>query len=61
MLKGGITHLEDDMMESGYCFSSPYAVKRSLYIGDVLYTISDKKVKMNGLKNLDKINDVELP
>ncbi len=60
-LKGGITHLEDDtdLMKSGYYFSSAYSVKRSLYIDNVLYTISDKKVKMNSLEDLEEINEVE--
>ncbi len=62
-LRGRITHLEndDELMKSGYYFSSPYSVKRSLYIDNVLYTISDKKIKMNSLENLDEINEVELP
>ncbi|UCE16545.1 MAG: beta-propeller domain-containing protein [Candidatus Bathyarchaeota archaeon] len=62
VLKGGVTHLEDDngLMKSGYYFSSPYSVKRSLYIDNMLYTISDKKVKMNSLENLEEINEVEL-
>jgi uncharacterized secreted protein with C-terminal beta-propeller domain len=63
VLMGGITHLENDndLIKSGYYFSSPYSVKRTLYIGNVLYTISDKKIKMNNLQNLDEINEVELP
>jgi len=62
-LRGGITHLENDteLMKSGYYFFSPYSVKRSLYIDNVLYTISDKKIKMNNLENLNEINEVELP
>jgi len=62
-LKGRITHQEDDteLSKSGYYFFSPYSVKRSLYIGDVLYTVSDAKIKMNSLENLDDINEVELP
>jgi len=62
VLRGRITHLDDDteLMKSGYYFSSPYSVKRSLYIDNVLYTISDKKVKMNRLENLEEINEVEL-
>jgi len=61
VLKGRITHLEDDddLMKSGYYFSSSYSVKRSLYIDNVLYTISDKMVKMNSLENLEKIGEVE--
>ncbi|UCH70513.1 MAG: beta-propeller domain-containing protein, partial [Candidatus Bathyarchaeota archaeon] len=61
-LKGGITHLEDsnDLAKSGYYFSSPYSVKRSLYIDNMLYTISDKKIQMNNLEDLEEINEVEL-
>ena len=61
--RGGITHLENDtdLMKSGYYFSSPYYVKRSLYIDNVLYTISDKKIKMNDLENLHEIKEVEFP
>jgi len=62
ILRGGITHLEDDidLINSGYYFYSEYSVKRSLYIGDVLYTISDKKIKMNVLTTLEEINELEL-
>ncbi len=61
VLKGRITHLEDatDIMKSGYYFSSPYSLKRSLYIDNMLYTISDKKVKINSLENLEEINEVK--
>lgn len=61
VLKGRITHLESaaDVMNGGYF--SPYFVERSLYIDNVLYTISDAKIEMNGLENLDEINEVELP
>ena len=36
-------------------------MERSLYIGDVLYTISQAKIKMNNLEDLSYINEVELP
>ena len=62
-VKGRITHIEDpaDFKEGYYYYYSPFAVERSLYIGDVLYTISQAKIKMNSLENLDYINEVELP
>jgi uncharacterized secreted protein with C-terminal beta-propeller domain len=61
-LRGGITHLEDsdDLLKSGYWFYSEYSVERSLYIDDVLYTISDMKVKLNNLETLAELNEVEL-
>jgi len=63
VFKGGISHLEDnvDLLKSGYYFYSSYAVKRALYIGNVLYTVSDKKIKMNNLETLQEINEVDLP
>jgi inhibitor of cysteine peptidase len=62
-LKGGITHVESsaDLEQGYYYYYSPFSVERSLYIGDVLYTISEAKIKMNSLENLDYINEVELP
>jgi len=61
--KGKITHVENiaDPEQDYYYYYSPFAVERSLYIGDVLYTISQAKIKMNNLENLDYINEVELP
>jgi uncharacterized secreted protein with C-terminal beta-propeller domain len=63
VLKGRITHLEDDhdLMKNGYYFSSPFSVKRSLYIDNVLYTISEKKIKINSLEDLEQLNEIELP
>lgn len=59
-LKGRITHVPTDQTTQYYYFS-PYSVKRSLYIDDVLYTISDKMIKMNDLQNLNEMNSLELP
>jgi uncharacterized secreted protein with C-terminal beta-propeller domain len=60
-LEGRITHIEDIAdPEQGYYYS-PFAVERSLYIGNVLYTISQAKIMMNDLETLDYINEVELP
>ena len=70
--RGRITHY-DSNVDLGYYYplfpgrivpmpmydsSSAYAVKRSLYIGDVLYTISDMKIKMNSLESLDIIKEI---
>jgi uncharacterized secreted protein with C-terminal beta-propeller domain len=66
VFKGGITHMENYTDYSSnisfyYPQNSPYSVKRSLYIDNVLYTISDKLIKMNNLENLSEINEVALP
>jgi inhibitor of cysteine peptidase len=62
-LKGRITHVENITdPEQGYdYYYSPFSVERSLYIDDILYTISKAKIKMNSLENLEYINEVELP
>ena len=63
VLRGGITHLDDivDLLKSGYYFDSPYSVKRSLYIDNALYTISNKRIKMNSLETLEEIKQIDLP
>lgn len=61
-LRGKITHVENITdPEQGYYYYSPFAVERSLYIDNVLYTISQARIMMNSLENLDYINEVELP
>jgi len=62
-LRGRITHIDDlSELEQGYYrFYSSFSVERSLYIDNVLYTISQAKIKMNNLENLDYINEVQLP
>jgi len=62
-LKGRITHIENpsDLEQGYYYYYSSFSVQRSLYIDDVLYTISDAKIMMNSLENLDYINEVKLP
>lgn len=57
-VKGRITHIENSTAPLG--FNSEYSIKRALYIGNVLYTISDRKVKMNSLLDLSEINEIEL-
>ena len=62
-LEGRITHIENlaDLEKDYYYFYSSSSVTRSLYIDDVLYTISNAKIKMNNLENLNYLNEVELP
>ncbi len=63
VLKGRITHVADTetFKKSGYYyFGSGDAVQRSLYIGETLYTISDKFVKANNLGDLSEIKSVGL-
>jgi uncharacterized secreted protein with C-terminal beta-propeller domain len=59
---GRITHLDDeDILKTGYYgYWGSSSISRSIYIDDVLYTISDNMVKMNNLETLDEINSIEL-
>jgi len=62
VLKGRIAHAEisiDYYYTNVYAYSV-YFVKRSLFIDNVLYTISDKKVMMHNLETLAEINKIEL-
>jgi uncharacterized secreted protein with C-terminal beta-propeller domain len=62
--KGRITHRGDDENLNGgerwYWGSSSSDITRSLYIENVLYTISDKMVKMNSLDDLSEIKSINL-
>ncbi|MDH5754216.1 MAG: beta-propeller domain-containing protein [Candidatus Bathyarchaeota archaeon] len=55
MLRGTITHVEN-----GDVHNISYHIKRTLYIGEVLYTISNNKIKMNSLPDLSEINELNL-
>jgi len=60
--RGRITHVEDQSLEkSGYYWYSPFAIERSLYIGNNLYTISSGMVKANSLTDLSELKSISLP
>jgi uncharacterized secreted protein with C-terminal beta-propeller domain len=60
-LRGRISHLQgDDLLKSGYWFDSDYSVFRSLYIGENLYTISGRMVKINSLADLSELKAIAL-
>jgi uncharacterized secreted protein with C-terminal beta-propeller domain len=60
-LRGRITHLQgDELLKSGYWFSSEYSVYRCLYIGENLYTISGGMVKINSLSDLSELKAIPL-
>jgi uncharacterized secreted protein with C-terminal beta-propeller domain len=56
VLRGNITHEE----YGGVFWDSNYWVNRALYIENVLYTVSDKKIKMNSLEDLTEIKEIQL-
>jgi len=54
-LRGNVTHQGDSMY-----FSSYYWIERAFYIENVLYTVSDMKVKLNNLEDLMLIKEIDL-
>jgi len=65
-LKGRVTHQTPEEMQKQtddyfwYWGSSSTDITRTLYIGDILYTVSDSMVKMNNLADLSDITSVTL-
>lgn len=61
-LRGRITHVDDpsELGESYYYYDSSEAVRRSLYIGDYLYTVSGAAVKVNRLADLGEVTGIRL-
>jgi len=66
VFRGGITHLANGEVPSGYCYYGGYYdgtncdrhVSRSLFIGEVLFTLSSTMMKMNSLTDLAEIKAV---
>ncbi|HUS99742.1 MAG TPA: beta-propeller domain-containing protein, partial [Candidatus Thermoplasmatota archaeon] len=64
--QGRITHQTPEEIQQQntdyywYWGSSSTDITRTLYIGDVLYTVSDSMVKMNNLGDLSEINSISL-
>jgi len=54
--RGGISHQEPYPSQ----LEGDYFVNRAVYIDDVLYTVSNKKVKMNNIESLELINEINL-
>jgi inhibitor of cysteine peptidase len=53
LMKGGINY-------KSYMYDYEYAIKRSLYMDDVLYTISPSKIKANNLETIQEIKSLDL-
>jgi uncharacterized secreted protein with C-terminal beta-propeller domain len=63
-LRGKITHCDSQdstksALSSYYGYSS-CSIERSLYIGNVLYTVSDQKIGMNDLETLKELGEISL-
>lgn len=65
-LKGKISHENESVNKSEEYYSAYYydwqsTIRRSLYMENTLYTISNKFIKMNNLDSLSEINRIQLP
>jgi uncharacterized secreted protein with C-terminal beta-propeller domain len=60
-LRGRVTHYDDDEVfkKSGFYFRGDAAIRRSLYIEDVLYTLSNTRLQLNDLDDLDRLKVLE--
>ena len=59
-IRGKVTHSADE--GPYYYWDSPSSVRRSLYMDDVLYTVSSRSIIMSDLKDLkEQLNEVKLP
>ncbi|MDP4093023.1 MAG: beta-propeller domain-containing protein [Bacillota bacterium] len=60
VLKGKITHISDqEYKKSGYdWYDSDKNIKRILYIGDNLYTVSDNMIKANDINSMKEIGNI---
>jgi uncharacterized secreted protein with C-terminal beta-propeller domain len=60
--RGKITHVSsEEEAKRGYYYDSTSIIRRSLFMDDVLYTISDKMIKANNLSDLTSISEVNFP
>jgi len=61
-VRGKIAHIDNMEVFDGWGFwGNENLIERSLYMDDVLYTISKGKIKANNLDSLEEIKFVELP
>ena len=60
-LQGKVSHYDDDQVykKSGYYFSGRSSIKRSLFIENILYTLSDSRLQLNDLDNLERLKVLE--
>ena len=58
--RGRITHVSpSEELKRGYYFGDESSVKRALYIGNVLYTLSGRMLKANSLDTLRELKEFE--
>jgi len=60
VLKGNVTHENETANETNY-YDYQSQITRSLYIDNILYTLSNKMIKANSLDDMSEISNVQLP
>jgi inhibitor of cysteine peptidase len=55
VLKGNVTHADTTGL-----LSSTFFINRALYIGDILYTVSQAKIELNSLADLSLLKEISL-
>lgn len=60
-LRGKISHGQENEVSEYYYGGASTAVRRSLFMDDYLYTVSQKKVKVNDMNTIEEIKEIELP
>lgn len=60
-LKGKVSHYDSDetFKKSGYYMDGQSSIRRSLYIDNTLYTLSDSRLQANDLDSLDTIKKID--
>jgi inhibitor of cysteine peptidase len=60
-LQGKVSHYDDDQVykKSGYYFSGKSTIRRSLFIENILYTLSDSRLQLNNLDSLKRLKVLE--
>lgn len=60
-LRGKVSHFdEEDYEKSGYYLHWNKRITRSLYMDDVIYTLSQRYIQAHDLEDIDEIEDLEL-
>ncbi|MEM4267041.1 MAG: beta-propeller domain-containing protein, partial [Candidatus Nanoarchaeia archaeon] len=60
VLRGKITHYDEDSFGKGrYFYGDQRSIERSLYIDNVLYTVSQKSIQLNDLDDLNFIKKLD--
>ncbi len=62
-LQGTITHLTQEEVDKAgdYEYENTAEIRRILYIGDQLYTLSDREIRANALKDLRQTGSLTIP